>query len=106
MRDEKEIDLRSQVAALQRQQADAAVARESAVEAHSDVVARVLCGPLEDAEYETSTLRTALDGLRARQRRPVHQLTLRLPWAPHCRQQRLHAFGSCRLPGQYWGGSP
>ena len=50
-------------------QADAAVARESAVEAHSDVVARVLCGPLEDAEYETSTLRTALDGLRARQRR-------------------------------------
>ena len=50
-------------------QADAAVARESAVEAHSDVVARVLCGPLEDAEYETSTLCTALDGLRARQRR-------------------------------------
>ena len=50
-------------------QADAAAAREAAVEVHSDVVARALCGPLADAEDEASTLRTALDGLQARQRR-------------------------------------
>ena len=50
-------------------QADAAAAREAAVEVHSNVVARALCGPLADAEDEASTLRTALDGLQARQRR-------------------------------------
>ena len=50
-------------------QADAAAAREVAVEVHSDVVARALCGPLADAEDEASMLRTALDGLQARQRR-------------------------------------
>ena len=50
-------------------QADAAAAREAAVEVHSDVVARALCGPLADAEDEASMLRTALDGLQARQRR-------------------------------------
>ena len=50
-------------------QADAAAARETAVEVHSDVVARALCGPLADAEDEASMLRTALDGLQARQRR-------------------------------------
>ena len=40
-------------------QADAAAAREAAVEVHSDVVARALCGPLADAEDEASMLRTA-----------------------------------------------